>query len=134
MEGTLDIQIKLAKGMLIFNGIVAIVGLFILDSPLPFTIGLLFGSIMALLNFRLLSLTLEKAIKMEPSRAQIYAGSRYTLRFVITGVVIFVSIKADHINVLGTVIGIISLKLVILATEFFHNSKLKIIQSRKEEN
>lgn len=128
-----DTQIKIAKGMFILNFIIAGISYFIFDPWVPFLTGLFFGTIIALLNFRLLSLTLEKSVKMLPEKAQIYVSSRYFVRFLLSGIVMFISIKAEYINVLGTIFGLISLKLIILKVEVFNDSQFyKNIFKRKE--
>ncbi|QUH19097.1 ATP synthase subunit I [Alkaliphilus sp. B6464] len=133
MESLQDLQLKLIKGVLIFNIIVGVGSIFIFDPWVPFITGQVFGMIISILNFRLLSLTLQTAIKMESAKAQVYVGSRYVIRFLLMGVVLFISIKADYINVLGTIIGLISLKLIILITQVFSNLQFfKTIIKRKE--
>jgi len=134
MGSTWDTVVKIAKGMLILNFIVAVISYFIFDSWAPFITGLLFGTIIAVLNFRLLSITLEKSVKMLPHQAQKYVASRYIIRFLLEGAVLFISLKADYINILGTIFGLISLKLIILKTEVFNNFKFyNNIIKRKEE-
>lgn len=88
-----------------------------------------------MLNFRALALTLEKAVSMPSAKAQVYASSRYFIRFLTNGIVIFVSIRADYINVIGTIIGLIIIKLVVLGTNLFDDmSYFKKIFTRKEED
>lgn len=123
LDNTWGIQKKVAKGMLFFNMPVLIIGLLVMEQKMPFVLGLVFGCIISLLNFRLLSLTLQKAVYMPPHKAQAYATARYLLRYMITGVVIYVSIQADHIHVLGTIIGLISIKLVIFKLKLFNNKQ-----------
>lgn len=131
---TWDTQLKVAKGVLIVNAIIGIISLFLIKPPLPFLLGLIFGTIISILNFRLLALTVEKSVKLEPSQAQTYAASRYMIRYFIVGIVLYISIKADYINVLGTIIGIITLKFVILKQEAFNDKEFfKKIFRRKEE-
>ncbi|WP_293398007.1 ATP synthase subunit I [Peptoclostridium sp.] len=76
--------------------------------------GLLFGSTISVLNFRLLALSVTKALEMSPGKAQIYASSRYLVRMLIIGAVVFVSIKAPYINTIGTIIGLLSAKLAVI--------------------
>ena len=52
---------------------------------------------------------------MPQSKAQVYSASRYILRMTIVGVVLLVSAKAPHINIIGVAIGLVSPKFVILA-------------------
>ncbi|KAB3530904.1 ATP synthase subunit I [Alkaliphilus serpentinus] len=129
-----ETQVNILIGALLLNGFFGVVGFFVVEDYFPYLGGILFGVIIALLNFRLLFLTLDRAVKMPPAKAQAYATSRYFIRYVITGVVVYVSIRAQHINVLGTILGLISLKLVIFKTQLF-NSKayFKNIFKRKEE-
>lgn len=131
---TWEVQLKIIKGVLKLNGVIGIVSLFLTKSPLPFLMGLLLGTIISILNFRLAALALERAVKLSPRRAGIYVSSRYMIRYFIIGTVLYISIKADYINILGTIIGIITLKLVILHREVFSNKQfIKNIFIRKEE-
>lgn len=76
---------------------------------------------------------------METNQAQRYAFSRYVIRYTLAGMVLFISLKADYINTIGTVIGMITMKPVILKTHAFNDKeffkdlfKLNIFK-RKEE-
>ncbi|MCC5909657.1 MAG: ATP synthase subunit I [Clostridiaceae bacterium] len=133
MDALRNTQMQIIKGVLIVNGCIAIIGLLLISPALPFLIGLLFGTIISILNFRLLYLTVNKAVTMREAQAKIYAASRYMLRYFVVGIVLYISIKADYINILGTILGIITLKIVILKKELF-NSKayFKNIFKRKE--
>ena len=102
--------------------------------PLPFILGLVFSTLISMLNFRNLALTMEKAVQMSPRRAQAYASSHYFLRLFLSGAVIYVSIKADYLHVLGAAIGLVLIKVVILTTNLFKDiSFFKQIFGRKEE-
>lgn len=139
MGQTWETQLKVAKGVLILNSAIALFGILIFDPWTYFLRGLIFGTLIALLNFRLLALTVEKSVLLPPNRAQIYAGTRYIIRYIINGIVLVVSLKAENINVLGTIIGIVSIKPVVLKIGLFNDItffkkifiKNKII--RKEE-
>ncbi len=135
MDATRDLQIRIFKSFLIFNGCIGIVGSFFIKPPLPFILGLVFGSLIAILNFRLAALALEKAMTFTPRRAEVHVASRYMIRYFIIAVVFFVSIKVDHINLLGTFIGIITFKFVILYKEVFGNKEFikKILRRREVE-
>lgn len=132
---TWDLQIKIYKYTIIFAVATATILSIFIRPVMPLLVGLLFGTLISMLNFRALALTLEKAVTLPPAKAQTYAGSRYFLRFLLNGLVIFVSIKADYINVIGTIIGLIIIKLVILKTNLFNDiSYFKQIIKRKEED
>ena len=71
---------------------------FLTKDPLAFALGVLFGGAYSILNFRLMQLTFDKAMKMRATRAQKYVQTRYFLRHLITGVVIYVAIINPWVN------------------------------------
>lgn len=103
------------KDVIVFDLIVLAILLVTSAFNKSMLLGLLFGTIIAVLNFRLLALTIEKSVSMPQSKAQVYSASRYILRMTIVGVVLLVSAKAPHINIIGVAIGLVSPKFVILA-------------------
>lgn len=103
------------KGVVIFNAIIMAILLITSNFSKQMLLGLIFGSLIALLNFRLLALTIEKAVDMPVSKAQLYTSSRYILRMTITGVVLIVSAKAPHLSIIGVALGLLSPKFVILS-------------------
>lgn len=115
MNNGLGKQIRdVNKGILIIDLIAAILIVFLSNAPKEMLTGLLFGSIIAMLNFRLLAISLQKSVTYPPTKAQIYSTSRYIIRMTIVGVVLFVSAKSPHISVIGTTIGLLSTKFSIL--------------------
>ena len=61
-----------------------------------------------------LCITINKTVSMPSTKAQIYSSSQYLIRMAIMAVVLFVSAKAPHLNIVGTAIGLLSTKFVIL--------------------
>ena len=103
------------KGVIVYDLIFIILLLITSTFNKTMILGLLFGTMIAMLNFRLLAITINKSVTMPVSKAQIYSSAQYMMRMLITGVVIFVSVKAPHLNVIGVAIGLLSPKFVILA-------------------
>ena len=103
------------KGVIVFDLIVIILLLITSTFSKPMILGLVFGTIIAVLNFRLLAITLKKSLTMPVSRAQIYYSIQYMMRMTVTGVVLLVSVKAPHLHIIGVAIGLLSPKFVILA-------------------
>lgn len=103
------------KGIIVYDLIVIILLLITSTFDKPMLLGLLFGTLIAMLNFRLLAITINKSVTMPVSKAQIYSSAQYMMRMLITGVVIFVSVKAPYLHVIGVAIGLLSPKFVILA-------------------
>jgi hypothetical protein len=134
MEDVKVTQKSIAKRVVLVNGVIGLAGILLIKPPIPFLTGLLFGTVVSILNFRLLYLTIERAVKMHPERARKFTVSRYMIRYVLTALVILVSINSPDINALGTVIGLVMLKLVILQRDLFnHKQYFKNIFSGKEE-
>ncbi len=104
---------EVTKGICIYAIIIGVVSFIISKEPIPMLLGVVFGSVIAILNFRLLALTMEKAVEYSPGKAQAYSSMRYMVRMVIVAVVVFVSVKNPNINVIGTVLGLISTQIVI---------------------
>ncbi|KDR94810.1 ATP synthase I chain [Peptoclostridium litorale DSM 5388] len=77
-------------------------------------LGLLLGSVFSVINFRLLAITIEKVVEMDPGRAQIHAGTRYTIRLVITAAVLILALKAPYIDFIGAIIGLFLTKIASL--------------------
>jgi len=119
---TWDTQIKIAKGVLITNIIIGLISWIILDQPRFFLNGLVLGASISILNFRLAAITLEKAVRFAPYKAQVYVTSRYMVRYFILGIVIYISLKANYINIIGTIIGIMSLRFVVFQKAVFSKS------------
>lgn len=86
--------------------------------PLKFVLGVTFGGLYSILNFKLMQLTCEKAIKMPPAKAQNYIQARYFLRYFTTGVVIYVAIINPFVNIIGFFLGLIAVRLSIYLNEF----------------
>ena len=103
---------EVTKGIAIYAIIASLILSIVTKETIPSILGVVFGSIIAILNFRLLALTMEKAVDL-PGKAQAYTASRYLVRMFIVAVVVFVSVKNPNINVIGTVLGLISTQIVI---------------------
>ena len=104
---------EVSKGICIYAIIVGLISLLILKETIPIILGVVFGSVIAILNFRLLAISIEKSVDLSAGKAQAYSGIRYLIRMFIVAVVLFVSVKNPNINVIGTVLGLISTQIVI---------------------
>lgn len=114
-------------------GIIILALIFVRTDKMPLVLGVLFGVSISVLNFLELEKTLIKASKMKPAQAQSYATKKYFLRYAISGVVILVSIKASYISVMGTIIGLLLLKFVVIITNLFNDKEYFRRIFRKEE-
>ncbi|MFP4474871.1 MAG: ATP synthase subunit I [Desulfatibacillaceae bacterium] len=75
-------------------------------APMPFTIGVLAGGLIACGNFHLLARTLKNAFR--PGELQNYHAiiAKYYLRFFASGLIIFVLIAGKFVDPLGLFIGL----------------------------
>ncbi|MFZ7119682.1 MAG: ATP synthase subunit I [Eubacteriaceae bacterium] len=112
----------LIKRSIYICGIISIGSVFFVGNYMDFILGLIFGEVFSVLNFRLLHLTIQKSLKMSASKAQSYVTIRYLLRYVLMGIVIYVSINNPSINVLGTITGLLLLKFVIIVSNALYKS------------
>ena len=125
---------SIATRVFLVNAVIALAGSLFIRPIIPFITGIFFGTVIAILNFRLLYLTIERAVTMHPERARKYTVSRYLIRYALTAMVILVSINSPLLNTLGTVIGLLTIKLVILQRDLLNDKRyFKNIFSRKEE-
>lgn len=98
-----------------------IVGIILLSfkEPKPYVLGLIFGTSIAILAFRLLELSIKKAITMPPNVASTYARSQYMKRYLIYAIVLVVAALADYLSFGATVLGLLMIKIVIITHAVF---------------
>mgnify|MGYP001495120972 CR=1 FL=1 len=100
----------------------------------PYLLGLLFGTALGILNFRQLSATIDKAVGMAPSKAQVHATVHYFIRFSLVAAALLVSILSEQLQVLGMVAGLMTVKLIIYMTQLSTKRTTSMtISKRKEE-
>ena len=116
MDTTLRETIKLLKGIIvldiIFIAIIYILGKF----DIPMLQGILIGSVYALLNFRLIAVSLNRAVQMSPGRAQVFAGVSYVGRLALSAAIILAAIKVDYINAFGVIVPMFFPKIIIVSS------------------
>lgn len=122
------------KWLVILNLVFVGLGFLFLKEPVAFALGLVFGSAISGLNFFELANTLNRAVSMPPDKAQGFTTVKYFVRYIVTAVVIYVSIVAPYINVLGTILGLVIIKIVILGSNLLSDKNyFRNIFRRKED-
>lgn len=135
MNHSVELVLSIVKKAITILAVLIVISFVFLNEPMRWAYGYIFGGLIGILNFILLARTMERAVEMPPHKAQGYATVNYFIRFIITGVVIIVALKADYINALAAVIGIVLIKLIILVTNLFSDKEYyKRIFRRKGEN
>lgn len=134
MQTVKQTQAFIVKIMIIFDLFAIGISFLVLKTPMPFIMGLIFGSAISLLNFIELANTLTRAVGMPPDKAQTFTVVKYFIRYIVTAIVLYVSIVAPYINVLGTILGLIIIKIIILVTNLLGDKNyFRNIFRRKED-
>lgn len=135
MSATYEVEIKVIKRVLTVMVGLIVIAFFVSDNPKAWTLGYIFGGLIGILNFIHLGKTIEMAVTMNPAKAQAYTSSRYMLRYLTTGVVIAISLKADYLNGLAVIIGLLLVKFVIFSIHAFSSKEyFKRIFKRREDD
>ncbi|MCD6436336.1 MAG: ATP synthase subunit I, partial [Clostridiales bacterium] len=96
----IKISILLAFGLIIISYLA-------FDESKPIILGITFGALLGALNFYDLTLTIIKASTMNYNKARSFVTIRYIIRYFLVGITLLISIKADYIHVVGTILGLI---------------------------
>ena len=134
MNDLVKMQYKIIFYDIIVLLVLILLSLFFIDEPMPWVKGYIFGGLIGILNFLLLGNTMYKASMMHPTKAQRYASMHYFIRLLITALVIIIALKADYLNAISVVIGLLLIKQVIFFSQVFSDKKyFKRIVFRKED-
>ncbi len=130
--------VKLQYKIIFFDVIILLVlillSIFFSSEPMPWIKGYIFGGLIGILNFLLLGNTMYKASMMHPAKARVYAGTNYYIRLLITALVIIIALKADYLNAISVVIGLLLIKQIIFFSQVFSDKDFfKNIIKRKED-
>ena len=96
--------------MVVFSALIYLVGLFLVPSKLAWGLGIIFGLIMSLLKLWLMETTFTKAMGMTEARAKAYTQRHYMLRYLLTGIVLFIAAIEPSISLFGVFFGLWSMK------------------------
>ncbi len=99
--------------------------LVIFKEPKPYIYGFLFGSIINILNFRLMYLSTKKAMSLNMKKAQMHTTINYLMRYITYGLVLIVAAKADYLSFYTVIIGFFVIKIVILSDALYETIKGK---------
>lgn len=96
-----------------------------IKEPWPYVKGLVLGGLISILMFKHLYITINRSVEKEASRAQVYMTINALIRYLIYGVTIFIGAKADYLSLITTIIGILSMKYLILGENIYKAMKKK---------
>ncbi len=134
MNDIIKLQYKIIIIDVIILLVLMLLAVFLTNEPITWIKGYIFGGLIGILNFILLGNTMYKASTMHPAKARMYAGANYYVRLLITAIVIIIALKADYLNAISVVIGLLLIKQVIFFSQVFNDKQyFKKIIVRKED-
>lgn len=104
---------EIGKYALLFNAVAFVAVWLVTGEFLETAAGIFLGGAVAILMFMELGRTLQKAVTMNSGGAQAFATLKYSLRFAVTAVIVLLALKAPYISDVGTILGLLSVKIVV---------------------
>ena len=120
------LQKKLEVRSWIGLGVLLILSLIFM--PLNFTLGILLGGLVSIVNYYWLYLSLRKAFRHLNDRIRTTVMVRYYIRFAVTGVVLYFIITMTPADVIGLLVGlsVVVINIIVSAViEVLKNDNLK---------
>lgn len=98
-----------------------IVGIILItfSDPWPMMKGFTLGSLISMLLFKHMYLTLNRGLSMEAARASRYVTIQYFIRYLIYGVTLMIAAKAPYLDLIGTFCGLLIIKITIHLNNFY---------------
>lgn len=127
-------QYKITKRAIILALFFIGIFFFTIPNPKQYVYGMVFGTTINLLNFRLMSLTLAKSVNLPQSKIIPYVVGNYFARYIIYGTVLAIAAIADYISFYTTIFGIFMVKIIIISDTFYDMIKHKKKNNKKESN
>ena len=88
--------------------------------------GTLYGCVFASLNFFYLARCVNKCVDMDEKAAKAYMSSTYTLRMILTAVMIIIAAKVSFIHFWAAIIPLAFTRLAVMAVQFIWKRRDKI--------
>lgn len=110
-------EVAVIQRRLIFQAAVAssvLAGLAILSGRWPEALGVLSGTLVAILNFCLLARSIRSLFTISPRVARVKGALNYIGRFMLMAAILIYSFTSPHINMYAVVVGLLLIKAVIL--------------------
>lgn len=96
-----------------------------MKNPKPLVLGYIFGVSVNILTFKLMEKSVERAVTMEPSKAYGYSVKQYLIRYCIYAIVLVVGALADYLSIFTVVLGLFTIKIIILSSAVIDQIKNK---------
>ena len=116
---------KLSTVIAVLGLIALVVGLFFAGNKIYWIVGIVLGTIASLIKVYMLERTLDKAVDMDPKNANNYTRANYTMRLVVSVVIVVLACLVEQINVVGVLIGLLLVQPAAYITNFITSNKEK---------
>ena len=133
IKENMEIQQRIIKFIVRSNWFIFIVGslLAFINTPFKFAMGILLGGLIVTVNFHLLKSSLKKILdplRTEWNKKNILRAilTKYYIRFILSGMVIFLLIFGNIVNPLGLVVGLSVVVVSITAATMLEITRLFI--------
>lgn len=96
-------------------------GVIIVDEPLKYAIGLIFGAVVSCIRVAMLARAVSVSVDMESADAKNYMMGQYNLRMLLTiAAVVAGGMMREHLNIFALVIGLIIMQPSVYIADFIY--------------
>lgn len=120
-----DIIMRIYKRTLVASLFIIGFMFFLFTEPKPMVLGYIFGVIISMMGLKLIDITVNRAVKMNPERASGYTILHYSLRYFIYFIVLSIAAIADYLNFPATILGLLMVKFIIIISNIFDKDFIK---------
>ena len=96
--------------------------------PYRFTLGMVLGGFISIVNFHWLERDLRKVFSRLSDRSSSFLMLKYFLRFAVTGVVLYFIITGDIVDIVGLIIGLSTVVVTMVVTAIAAVSKKNCVE------
>ncbi len=102
--GKAILQRNIEIGNWVLLGVILAVSFLFLSSE--FALGVFLGGLLSIINFHWLSKDLKNALSRHADKAKTFMMVKFYVRFIVTGVVLFVIITRTPVDIFGLILGL----------------------------
>ncbi len=106
-------------GLAIYAVVAELIGLFISEDGLSYTLGLLFGCAVAVGLMFHMTRTLDRALDLSPEQAEKYVKRQSFFRLLFMLLALVVALQVEQMNFIAVFLGMLGLKMGALMAPFF---------------
>ena len=112
---------KLSTVIAVLGLIALVVGLFFAGNKIYWIVGIILGTVASLVKVYML----ERTVDMDSKNANNYTRANYTMRLVVSVVIVVLACLVEQINVVGVLIGLLLVQPAAYITNFITANKEK---------